>query len=269
MSSRDKRNHNQPMTNNYPRRLEGKTALVTGSTRGLGRTIAEWLAREGADVIVSGREAGAVEASVRAMKDLGSNAFGIPADLANLDDTDRLAEEALAHAPNLDILVNNAGMSMRSSFWEVTPQEFEYQLNVNWRSPFVLNQKIAKNMIDRGIHGRIVNISTIGARACHTDALVYDAAKGAVEVMTRNMAYELGPYGISVNCVAPGNIADRPGASYEEWWDRGAKKIPLGRIGTADDIAAAVLFFCLPETSFTSGQTLLVDGAHDTYLPEF
>ena len=171
--------------------------------------------------------------------------------------------------PQLDILVNNAGMSIRQSFWDVSPEQFDEQLNVNWRSPFVLNQRIAKNMIDQGIQGRIVNISTIGARACHTDALVYDAAKGAVEVMTRNMAYELGPYGIGVNCVAPGNIADRPGAAHAEWWERGAKKIPLGRIGKADDIAAAVLFFCLPETSFTTGQTLLVDGAHDTYLPEF
>ena len=255
--------------NNSPRRLEGKTALVTGSTRGLGRAIAEWLAREGADIIVSGREADAVDASVRALKELGSKAFGISTDLANLDDTDRLAAAALDYAPELDILVNNAGMSIRQSFWDVSHEEFDYQLNVNWRSPFVLNQKIAKNMIDKGIQGRIVNISTIGARACHTDALVYDAAKGAVEVMTRNMAYELGPYGISVNCVAPGNIADRPGTVYEEWWDQGAKKIPLGRIGKADDIAAAVLFFCLPESGFTTGQTLLVDGAHDSYLPEF
>jgi glucose 1-dehydrogenase len=258
-----------PMTNNVSRRLAGKTALVTGSTRGLGRTIAEWLAREGASIIVSGRETEAVEDSVQAMRALGSDAFGIPADLANLDDTNRLANEALAHAPELDILVNNAGVSIRQSFWEVTPEEWDYQVNVNWRSPFVLNQRIAKNMIERGVKGRIVNISTIGARACHTDALVYDSAKGAVEVMTRNMAYELGPYGIIVNCVAPGNIADRPGTSYAEWWDRGAQKIPLGRIGRADDIAAAVLFFCLPETGFTTGQTLLVDGAHDSYLPEF
>jgi glucose 1-dehydrogenase len=257
------------MTSNSPRRLEGKTALVTGSTRGLGRTIAEWLAREGASIIVSGREADAVAASVQAIRALGSDVFGIPADLALLSDTERLADEALAHAPELDILVNNAGMSIRQSFWEVSPEEFDEQLNVNWRSPFALNQRIAKNMIDKGIHGRIVNISTIGARACHTDALVYDAAKGAVEVMTRNMAFELGPYGISVNCVAPGNIADRPGSPPAEWWDHGAKKIPLGRIGKADDIAAAVLFFCLPETGFTTGQTLLVDGAHDSYLPEF
>ncbi len=257
------------MATNIPRRLEGKTALVTGSTRGIGRTIAEWLAREGANIIVSGREADAVEASVQAIRALGSEAFGIPADLANMCDTERLATEALVYAPELDILVNNAGMSIRQSFWEVSPQQFDEQLNINWRSPFVLNQRVAKNMIDRGIQGRIVNISTIGARACHTDALVYDASKGAVEVMTRNMAFELGPYGIGVNCVAPGNIADRPGATHEAWWERGAAKIPLGRIGKADDIAAAVLFFCLPETSFTTGQTLLVDGAHDTYLPEF
>lgn len=257
------------MSTNDCRRLEGKTALVTGSTRGLGRTIAEWLAREGADVIVSGRESEAVEASVQALNALGSQAFGIPADLSDLDETDRLAAAVLEHAPSLDILVNNAGMSIRQSFWEVSREQFDYQLNVNWRSPFVLNQAIAKNMIDRGIRGRIVNISTIGARSCHQDALVYDASKGAVEVMTRNMAFELGPYGITVNCVAPGNMADRPGTTYEPWWDVGAKKIPLGRVGTGDDIAAAVLFFCLPETNFTSGQTLLVDGAHDTYLPEF
>ncbi len=257
------------MTTNTSRRLDGKTALVTGSTRGIGRTIAEWLAREGASIIVSGREAEAVEASVQAIRALGSEAFGILADLANMRDTERLAIETLAYAPELDILVNNAGMSIRQSFWEVSPQQFDEQLNINWRSPFLLNQRVAKNMIDKGIQGRIVNISTIGARACHTDALVYDAAKGAVEVMTRNMAFELGPYGIGVNCVAPGNIADRPGATHAEWWERGATKIPLGRIGKADDIAAAVLFFCLPETSFTTGQTLLVDGAHDSYLPEF
>ena len=257
------------MTINTTRRLAGKTALITGSTRGLGRTTAEWLAREGATIIVSGREPEAVQASVAAIEALGSTAVGFTADLANLDDTDRLATEALAYAPELDILINNAGMSIPQPFWDVSREEFEEQLNVNWRSPFMLNQRIARNMIDRGIAGRIVNISTIGARACHTDKLVYDAAKGAVEVMTRNMAYELGPYGISVNCVAPGNIGDRPGIPYSEWWDQGAKMIPLGRIGKADDIAAAVLFFCLPETSFTTGQTLLVDGGNDSYLPEF
>jgi NAD(P)-dependent dehydrogenase (short-subunit alcohol dehydrogenase family) len=250
-------------------KLAGKTALVTGSTRGLGRTMAEWLANEGASIIVSGRDAEPVQASVDAVKAYGVEAIGIPADLAIYEEAHRLADAALNAVGQIDILVNNAGMSTRKSFWEYADADWEYQVNVNVRSPFILAQEVAKQFIEKEIRGRIVNISTIGARACHTDALVYDSAKGAVEVMTRNMAYELGPYGISVNCVAPGNIADRPGNEYAEWWDQGAKKIPLGRIGKADDIAAAVLFFCLPETSFTTGQTLLVDGAHDSYLPEF
>ncbi|HEY8445736.1 MAG TPA: SDR family oxidoreductase [Thermomicrobiales bacterium] len=250
-------------------RLAGKTALVTGSTRGLGRTAAEWLAREGATIVVSGREQADVDASVAAIRELGVEAIGITADLSRVEDAHRLAEETLKQVERLDILVNNAGMSIRGNFWDVTDEEWEYQVNVNYRSPFILAQHAARHMIEKGIRGRIVNFSTIGARACHKDACVYDSAKGAVEVMTRNMAFELAPYGISVNCVVPGNIAERPGAPRADWWEPAAKRIPFGRVGKAEDIAAAVLFFCLPETEFTTGQSLLVDGAHDSYLPEF
>jgi NAD(P)-dependent dehydrogenase (short-subunit alcohol dehydrogenase family) len=250
-------------------RLAGKTALVTGSTRGLGRTTAEWLAREGANIVVSGRHDTDVAASVEAIRALGVEAIGIPADLSRVEEAHRLAQETLARVERLDILINNAGMSIRGNFWDVTDEEWDYQVNVNYRSPFILAQHAARHMIANGIRGRIVNFSTIGARACHRDACVYDSAKGAVEVMTRNMAFELGPYGISVNCVVPGNIAERPGTTPSPWWDAAAKRIPFGRVGRAEDIAAAVLFFCLPETEFTTGQSLLVDGAHDSYLPEF
>jgi 3-oxoacyl-[acyl-carrier protein] reductase len=244
-------------------------ALVTGSTRGLGRTIAEWLAEAGADIVVSGRKEADVADSVAAIEARGRRAIGLTADLARVEEAHRLARETLARVEKLDILVNNAGMSIRGNFWDVTDAEWEEQTNINYRSPFILAQHVAKHMIARGIRGRIVNFSTIGARACHKDALVYDAAKGACEVMTRNMAFELGPYGISVNCVVPGNIAIRPGAEPADWWESAAKKIPFGRLGKAEDIAAAVRFFCLPESEFTTGQSLLVDGAHDTYLSEF
>lgn len=250
-------------------RLAGKTALVTGSTRGLGRTIAEWLAQEGARIIVSGREQAAVDASVAAMREIGVESFGITADLARHSEAHRLAEETLARVDQLDILVNNAGMSIRGNFWDVTDDEWDTQVNVNYRCPYILAQHAAKHMIANSLRGRIVNISTIGARACHTNAAVYDSAKAGVEAMTRNMAYELGPHGVTVNCVAPGNIAERPGATRSDWWAISAKKIPFGRVGKAEDIAAAVRFFCLPESEFTTGQTLLVDGAHDSYLPEF
>lgn len=249
-------------------RLRGQFALVTGSTRGLGRTIAEWLAAEGAAIVVSGRETEPVEASVAAMRSLGVDAFGITADLARLDEAHRLGREVLERVERLDILVNNAGMSQRGPFWEVTDAAWEEQVNVNFRAPFVLAQYVARRMIERGIRGRIVNISTIGAHACHRDAAVYDSAKGAVETMTRNMAYELAAHGISVNCVIPGAIAERPGAPDPSAWKETIKHIPYGRYGRAEDIAAAVRFFCLPESEFTTGQSLLVDGAHSVYLPE-
>jgi NAD(P)-dependent dehydrogenase (short-subunit alcohol dehydrogenase family) len=251
--------------------LDGTIALVTGSTRGLGRVTAEWLAREGAGIIVTGREAKAVDQSVGEIKALGGQAWGITADLSRVADAHQLAAAALESVPQIDILINNAGMSIRGNFWDVTDADWEYQVNVNYRSPFILAQHIARQMIERGIQGRIVNTSTIGARACHTNAAVYDSAKGAVETMTRNMAFELAPHGICVNCVVPGAIPDRPGANRifnPAKRAQAVKHIPIGRAGRAEDIAAAVRFFCLPESSFTTGQSLLIDGAHSSYLPE-
>ena len=250
-------------------RLRGQTALVTGSTRGLGRTIAEWLAREGADIVVSGRDAGDVHATVTAMRALGVQARGIAADLARVDEAHRLAAVTLAHVAHLDILVNNAGMSVAQPFWEATDDEVETQLNVNWRSPFVLGQHAARHMIERGIRGRIVNISTVGVHAAHPDRLVYNAAKAAIEAMTSNMAHELAPFGIRVNAVAPGNMVERPGMETDPYANaRFARQIPVGRVGRAEDIAAAVRFFCLPESDFTTGQTLLVDGGMIAFLRE-
>jgi NAD(P)-dependent dehydrogenase (short-subunit alcohol dehydrogenase family) len=258
------------MTSSSSERLGGKTALVTGSTRGLGRTIVERLASEGARVIVNGRSAGDVESVVTELRSNGYAALGFEADLSSPSGAHVLAEAVLRSVDRLDILVNNAGMSYQEPFWETSDEDFEYQTNVNYRSPFILSQHAARHMIERGIRGRIVNFSTIGAHSCHADRLVYDAAKGAVEVMTRNMAFELGPHGISVNAVIPGAIAVRPGANGDtDAWRRYAQNnIPLGRVGHASDIATTVLFFCLPETEFISGQGLLVDGAHNTWLPE-
>jgi NAD(P)-dependent dehydrogenase (short-subunit alcohol dehydrogenase family) len=250
-------------------RLEGQTALVTGSTRGIGRTIAEWLAREGANIVVSGREQEPVDASVAAIRALGVEAWGVPADLALVTEAHRLAETALSLVPRLDILVNNAGMSIRGHFWEVSDDAWDEQVNTNFRSPFILAQHAARHMIARGGGGRIVNISTIGVHAVHTDRAVYDSAKGAVEVMTKNMAYELASYGIRVNCVIPGAISVRPGALPQpEAWAGALRNIPVRRLGRAEDIANAVRFFCLPESEFVTGQTLLVDGGHSLYLHE-
>lgn len=248
--------------------LAGQTALITGSTRGLGRTMADWLAREGAGIVVTGRDARDVERAAAEIGELGVPVTGLPADLSRPEEAHRLAEAVLTRVERLDILVNNAGMSIRGHFWEVSDADFEEQINVNFRSPFILAQHVARHLIEHGRPGRIVNISTIGAHGCHKDAAIYDSAKGAVEVMTRNMAYELGPHGISVNCVIPGAIPERPGSDAIADQADSARYIPVGRAGRAEDIAAAVRFFCLPESAFTTGQSLLVDGGHRTYLVE-
>ncbi len=252
-------------------RLAGKNALVTGSTRGLGRTMIEWLAREGANIVVSGRERGDVDDSVDAVRDLGVTAWGFAADLSRIEDAHRLGQQALEAVGQLDILVNNAGMSIPNDFWDVSDDEFEYQLNVNLRSPFILSQCAARNMIEHGQGGRIVNVSTVGVFAAHPDRMVYNLAKGGVQSMTQNLGYELGPYGITVNCVAPGNMQDRPGTEGEVTSEQRARsegQIPVGRVGSGDDIAATVVYFCLPEAAYVTGQTLLVDGLLANYLRE-
>lgn len=250
-------------------RLRGQNALVTGSTRGLGRTMAEWLAREGANIIVTGRDNGAVDASVSAIREIGVEAWGIPADLSLPDEAHALATRALELVDHLDLLINNAGMSIPQSFWEVSDAQWDEQVTVNLRSPFILAQHTARHMIGRGIRGRIVNVSTIGVFAGHTDKMVYNIAKAGVQAMTRNMAYELASHGVTVNCVAPGAVPDRPGNDHAPFLrDLGTigRLIPFGRPGRAEDIATAVVFFCLPESEWTTGQTLLVDGGHLSFL---
>ncbi|MEZ4626516.1 MAG: SDR family oxidoreductase, partial [Thermomicrobiales bacterium] len=231
-----------------------------------GRTAAEWLTKEGANIVVSGREPADVDRTVQELAVYGVETTGIAADLSIAEEAHRLGDAAIERVGAIDLLINNAGMSIRKSFWEYTDADWDYQMTVNVRSPFILAQRFAKHFIEREVPGRIVNVSTIGVAACHADAAIYNIAKAGVEAMTRNMAFELGPYGISVNCVAPGNMAERPGAEPAAWWGPAARQIPFGRVGNGDDIAAAVLFFCLPESEFTTGQTLLVDGGHNTYL---
>lgn len=251
-------------------RLTGRTALVTGSTRGLGRTIAEYLARDGANIVVSGRARADVDRAVAELEAFGTTVHGIPADLANPAETHALMEQAFAIAPGLDVLVNNAGMSTPHPFWECSDDDWEEQVNSNMRAPFIACQHAARTWIPAGTRGRIVNISTVGVWAAHRDRMVYNMAKAGIETMTRNMAVELGPYGISVNCVAPGAVPDKPG-TYDEIPPEDRPKhnaiIPLGRVGNADDIAAAVRFFCLDESWWTTGQTLLVDGGMTAPMP--
>jgi NAD(P)-dependent dehydrogenase (short-subunit alcohol dehydrogenase family) len=247
------------------RRLTGQTALVTGSTRGLGRTMAAWLAREGANIIVTGREQADVDASVAGIREIGVEAWGFPADLSRIEDAHALAEASFGLPTPPGIVVNNAGMSIPQEFWKATDADFDYEMNVNLRSPFILCQHAIRSWMASGTHGRIVNVSTIGVFQGHRDRVIYNMAKAGVQSLTRNLAYEAGQHGITINCVAPGAVPDKPGSTWQPGpldRERAASTIPVRRFGRAEDIAAAVVYFCLPETEWTNGQTLLVDGGH-------
>ena len=187
--------------------LTGKWALVTGSTRGLGRTIAEWLAREGASIIVSGREEEPGRRERRGNqgdRTRRGRYHGRPGG-SRRGASPRAGGDR--GRPMIDILVNNAGMSIRGNFWDVTDDEWEYQVNVNVRSPVYpcpARGEAHDRPSDRGPDRQHQH----DRRACLPQGrAVYNRAKAGVEAMTRNMAFEFGPYGISVNCVAPGNIA--------------------------------------------------------------
>lgn len=241
-------------------RFHDKQALVTGATRGIGRTIAEWLARDGAHVYVTGRDQDDVDEAVQELEQFGTTVWGSTADLATTAEIHRLAETALGTAGPFDFLINNAGFSISQPFLDVSDDDWDEEITTNLRAPFVLSQHIARAMIEQDIRGRIVNISSIGAFAAHSEKMVYDIAKAGVMGMTKNMGVELGPYGITVNCVAPGAVPHRPGA--DEHHPPDFDRIPLGRLGSSDDIANAVCFFCQNESSWITGQTLLVDGGN-------
>lgn len=241
-------------------RFSGKRALVTGATRGLGRTIAEWLARDGADVFISGREQADIDRAISELEALGTRIWGAPADLQDIQQTHHLAKTALETAGPFDILVNNAGFSIPQPFLEASDADWDAEIGVNVRAPFVIGQHIARSMVEHEIKGRIVNISTIGVFAAHRQQAIYDMAKAAIQAMTKNMAVELGAYDITVNCVAPGAVPFRPG--FDREIDPTSSRIPLKRFGSSEDIANAVCFFCQNESSWVTGQTLLVDGGH-------
>lgn len=247
-------------------RLHDNYALVTGSTKGIGLAIAATLAREGATVAVTGLEdPAAVLATVAAVG--GKAEYVGRFDLRARAEVKALWAAVSARFPRLDILVNNGGYSTPVPFWDVTEEQFEDQMAVNFAAGFFLAQAAARVMMRSG-GGRIVNISTCGASQAHGDRVVYNAAKAALESMTRCLAAEGGRYGILCNAVAPGAIANEPHLLEVSPATLARRQtVPLGRVGETADIAEAVLYFCLPESKYITGQVLKVDGGRSAQLP--
>ncbi len=243
--------------------LSGKTALVTGSTRGLGRVFAEALGNAGCRVVINGRTDAAVERVVAELGDSGVSAFPAPFDIT--DDPAVATAVARVHdalGSPLDILVNNAGINRRHKLHEFPREDWQAVLDANLTSAFVLAQAVVPGMIARG-SGVIVNIASLLSAHARRTIAAYAAAKAGLTMLTKSMATEWGEYGIRANAIAPGYFATEMNTALiaDEGFDAWIRtRTPLGRWGEPRELAGALLYLCSPAASFTTGHTLYVDG---------
>ncbi|MFF8814554.1 SDR family oxidoreductase [Streptomyces pactum] len=244
--------------------LTGRTALVTGGSRGIGRSIAERLGRDGARVGVHyGRDEAAAKATVAAIEAAGGEAFAIRAELGVEGDAEALWTAFDAHADGLDILVNNAGITgAREPIGSLPVDEYDRVFAVNAKAPFFITQQGLGRLRDGG---RIINISTVMTRGLTKPELIaYSMTKGAIDAFTTHLAMELGPRGITVNAVAPGAVDTDMNAGWlrghEEALAATARISPLGRVAEPDDVAGVVAFLASDDSRWVTGQWIDAAG---------
>ncbi|MCS7003414.1 MAG: SDR family oxidoreductase [Dehalococcoidia bacterium] len=240
-------------------RLANKVALVTGAGRGIGAAIAERLAAEGADVIINDIDHATAEAEAAKVRDLGRRAVAVVGDVSKLADAQRIVATGVEQIGPIDILVNNAGIFRDKSILRMEEIDFDLVIAVNLKGPWNLIKTVVPSMRERKT-GKIINIAS-RAMLGNPGQSNYSASKAGLVGMTRALALELGKFNINVNAVAPGAIwTDLLRQTSEENIQRMLANTPLGRIGNPEDVANAVAFFASEESSYITGQTLIVCG---------
>ncbi|MCW1959491.1 MAG: 7-alpha-hydroxysteroid dehydrogenase [Mycobacterium sp.] len=241
-------------------RLDGKVAVITGAAAGIGRSIAELFASAGAAVVVSDLDGEAAAATAAAITATGGNAAATACDVTQDNDLVELVDLAVAEFGGVDVLVNNAGGGGPKPF-DMPMPDFEWAYRLNVFSAFRLTQLCAERMAQRGA-GAVLNISSMAGENTNSNMASYSSSKAAVNHLTRNIAYDLGPKNIRVNAIAPGAIKTHALSTVltPDIERHMLAKTPLARLGQPEDIAFAALFLCSPAASWVSGQVLTVSG---------
>jgi gluconate 5-dehydrogenase len=239
--------------------LTGRSALITGSVRGLGREMARGLATAGAHVILNGRDQARLAATARELREEGLAVSGAAFDVTDLD----AAQAAIGSLAPIDVLVNNVGHRDRRGVAQLAPADLARMLDTHVVAAYALSRTIAASLTARGASGRIINVSSVIGQLGRAGDAAYPVAKAAVDGMTRALAAELGPAAITVNSVAPGTFATETNAELAvdpDWTAWLKRRTALGRWGNPTEIAGVVVFLASDAASFITGQTLAVDG---------
>jgi glucose 1-dehydrogenase len=245
-------------------KLAGKTALVTGSSQGIGEAVAVRLAEEGANVVVNYHShAESANHVVDAIKKLGRECVALGADLGHVEDVRRLVQESVPQLGRLDILVNNAGMELNADFWTVTESDYDRVLGVNLKGVFFATQTFVQHLIETKRPGKIINMSSVHEELPFPHFAPYCVSKGGVKMMTRALAIELAPFGITINSIAPGAIEtpiNRKLLNDPTKLNALLGNIPLKRLGRPSDVAGAAAFLASNDADYLTGTTVFVDG---------
>jgi NAD(P)-dependent dehydrogenase (short-subunit alcohol dehydrogenase family) len=246
--------------------LEGKVAIVTGASRGLGQYAARAFAKAGADLVITSRTLASLVEFQSEIAKLGRKVLPLELDVTDHGSIQKMVAAAHAEFGKLDILLNNAGCNIRKPALDVTWDEWNTILNTNLRGPFFVAQAIAKHMIAQR-WGRIINIGSVTSVAGYAGLGPYGASRGGIKQLTMSLAADWGPHGITVNCLAPGWFKTAQNkVLYEDtgWVDYLVERIPLGRPGEPHDLDGALVFLASEASKYVTGQTLLVDGGIST-----
>lgn len=259
---------NNPLTLETLFSLKGKTALITGASSGLGVEFAKALAAAGADIALVARRADRLAQVAEEISNTGVKCLPVTADLTRTEDIDAALEAIDSHFGGVDILVNNAGLAIHTPVTRHSREQWDQALAINLTAVFELTQRVGKSMIHRKVEGRIINISSVmGSVGNSVFATVgYNAAKGAVNTLTQQLAVEWAQKGVTVNAIAPGwfHTEMNHDARYDDVHPKYKKimeeKTPMGRLGNPGELSAALVFLASPQASYVTGVVLPVDG---------